>query len=107
MTIKKQSRKRTASLLKPLGIHPFPMNSHAKFLWQVFWLMLHSKKRPSRKKQWDKNVFSSAITAEGAAADFNRVPFYRKIAAIKIADIQFPKSIIDLILNKVNKNGGF
>lgn len=29
--------------------------------------------------------FPSAITAEGAAADFNRVPFYRKIAAVKIA----------------------
>ena len=57
--------------------------------------------------QWAIFVFPSAITAEGAAADFNRVPFYRKIAAIKIADIQFPKSIIDLILNKVNKNGGF
>lgn len=33
--------------------------------------------------------FPSAITAEGAAADFDRVPFYRKNAAIKIADIEF------------------
>ena len=35
--------------------------------------------------------FPSAITAEGAAADFNRVPFYRKIAAVKIVDIKFKK----------------
>ena len=41
------------------------------------------------KKTVDKNVFPSAITAEGAAADFNRVPFYRKNAAIKIVDIKF------------------
>ncbi len=30
------------------------------------------------KKQWDKMFFPSAITAEGAAADSNRVPFYRE-----------------------------
>ena len=30
------------------------------------------------KKAVDKMLFPSAITAEGAAADFNRVPFYRK-----------------------------
>ena len=40
-------------------------------------------------KTVDKNVFPSAITAEVAAADFNRVPFYRKIAAVKIVDIKF------------------
>lgn len=36
-----------------------------------------------------QKCFPSAITAEGAAADFNRVPFYRKIAAVKIVDIKF------------------
>ena len=35
--------------------------------------------------------FPSAITAEVAAADFNRVPFYRKIAAVKIVDIKFKR----------------
>ena len=43
------------------------------------------------KKTVDKIVFPSAITAEGAAADFNRVPFYRKIAAVKIVDIKFKR----------------
>ena len=31
------------------------------------------------KTQWDKNVFPSANTAEVAATDFYRVPFYRKM----------------------------
>ena len=53
--------------------------------------MLQPEKRPSHFKTVDKNVFPSAITAEGAAADFNRVPFYRKIAAVKIVDIKFKK----------------
>jgi len=66
------------------------MNSHANFLWQVFWLMRHPKKRPSRKSS-GINVFPSANTAEGAATDFDRVPFYRKNAAIKIVVIKFSK----------------
>ena len=32
---------------KKAWIHPFPMNFRAKFLRQVFWLMLHPEKRPS------------------------------------------------------------
>lgn len=51
--------------------------------------MRHPEKRPSHFKTVDIVVFPSAITAEGAAADFNRVPFYRKIAAVKIVDIKF------------------
>ena len=54
--------------------------------------MRQPEKRPSHfLKTVDKNVFPSAITAEGAAADFNRVPFYRKIAAVKIVDIKFKR----------------
>lgn len=52
--------------------------------------MLHPKKRPSRKSS-GINVFSSANTAEGAATDFDRVPFYRKNATIKIVVIKFSK----------------
>lgn len=38
-----------------------------------------------------KIVFPSAITAEGAAADFNRVPFYRKNRGHKKRFIKFSK----------------
>jgi hypothetical protein len=59
------------------------MNSRANFLRQVFWLMLQPEKRPSHFLNSGQKCFPSAITAEGAAADFNRVPFYRKICGRK------------------------
>jgi len=59
-------------------VSSFPNESNAEFLWQVFWLMRQPEKTPFPQKQWAIFVFPSAITAEGAAADFDRVPFYRE-----------------------------
>ena len=58
--------------------HPFPMNPTQNFYGKSSGLCVNRKKRPSRQKQWAIFVFPSAITAEGAAADFDRVPFYRE-----------------------------
>ena len=64
--------------------------------------MLHPKKRPSRKSS-GINVFSSANTAEGAATDFDRVPFYRKMRPQKSLILNFLKGIISSLIYKVNR----
>ena len=54
------------------------------------------------ERQWIM-LSPSANTAVAAAAESNRVPFYRKIATIKSVFIKFPKGIIAPFILYVNR----
>ena len=85
----------------------FPNEFPREFFMVSLLAYASSEKTPFPQKSSGINVFSSANTAEGAATDFDRVPFYRKMRPQKSLILNFLKGIISSLIYKVNRKEFF